>query len=339
MIKNVFVGFLVIAVSCVVWFEWNLRPVSRTEGDKRLVIIEQGGSMKSVASALKREGLVRSQLAVLLYGKQAGVEAKIKAGRYALAPSLSVREIVAILVSGSVDQQSVTIPEGFTVTQIDALLARSGIGKPGDFIRCAFSCDVSTFAFIPNKNPGGDNSEFGSKVEGYLFPETYFINPSSYNPEQLLQRMILTFDQRIRSTYAQEIRGSTRSLEDIITMASLVEEESRHDEERAVIAGILWKRLDEGIALGVDASVRYLTSKQSQSLTKNDLAEDSPYNTRKFKGLPPGPITNPGESSIVATLNPTVSDYYYYLHDSAGNIHYAKTNDEHNANKVRYLRR
>lgn len=126
-------------------------------------------------------------------------------------------------------------------------------------------------------------------------------------------------------------------MHDIITMASLIEEESRHDEERAIISGILWKRFDEGIGLYVDASNRYILDKPTAAITANDLNMDSPYNLRKYRGLPPGPIANPSIGSIRAALNPESSPYYYYLHGNDGRIHYAVTNDEHNVNRARYL--
>ncbi|HRH94062.1 MAG TPA: endolytic transglycosylase MltG, partial [Candidatus Peribacteria bacterium] len=135
-----------------------------------------------------------------------------------------------------------------------------------------------------------------------------------------------------------DLSRSGRTLHQAVTMASLVEEESRHEDERPVVAGILWKREEAGTILGVDATVRYIVGKPSAALTVTDLDTASPYNTRKVAGLPPGPIANPGVSAIVAALQPQASEYWYYLHGTDGMIHYARTNDEHNANKARYLR-
>ncbi len=121
-------------------------------------------------------------------------------------------------------------------------------------------------------------------------------------------------------------------------MASLVEEETRTDDERAIVAGILWKRFDAGTGLGVDATVRYALDKPSSALTVSDLDTNSDYNTRKFRGLPPGAIASPSLESIKAALHPEASEYWYYLHGTDGQIRYAKTNEEHNENKYKYLR-
>ena len=147
--------------------------------------------------------------------------------------------------------------------------------------------------------------------------------------------MIRNFESRISSIYDKE--NSSRSLEDIIIMASIVEKETNNKDNRAIVAGILWKRLDIGMLIGADATTRYGIQKFTEALTYDDLDSDSPYNTRKIRGLPPGPICNPGLKSIKASINPEESDYLYYLHDPNGDIHYAQDNDEHNANKRKYL--
>jgi UPF0755 protein len=134
-----------------------------------------------------------------------------------------------------------------------------------------------------------------------------------------------------------DIAASGRSLHDVVTMASLVEEESRIDDERPIVAGILWKRLANGVTLGVDATVRYIVNKPTSAITRADLDIDSPYNTRKLGGLPPGPIANPGLASIRAAIRPEESQYWYYLHGKDGQIRYAETNEGHNANRAKYL--
>lgn len=335
--KRILVGCVTITLALFAFYAWQLRAVDPSDTSAQSVMLERGQSVRSIADNLEKRGLIRSGTALLLYVRLMGVQSGIKAGTYSISPSLSTRDILALVQQGASDDVPITIPEGYTVAQIDALLAEKGIGKAGDFIACAFQCDVSEFSFIPTSNPGDVGRGFGSRVEGYLFPDTYFISPASYQPKMLLHRMLRTFDQRIRSVYAKDIEESGKKLSEIVTMASLVEEESRHEDERAIIAGILWKRLDVGMSLGVDATVRYIVGKQSRPITKADLDDDSAYNTRKFLGLPPGPIANAGESSLLAALRPSSSEYLYYLHDSSGDIHFARTNEEHVRNKARYL--
>jgi UPF0755 protein len=136
----------------------------------------------------------------------------------------------------------------------------------------------------------------------------------------------------------EEISKSKRSLKEIIIMASLIEKEARGEEDRFIISGILWKRIEKGIPLQVDAPFLYILGKESSELTISDLSTNSPFNTYRYKGLPPAPIGNPGLESIKASLRPTTSPYLYYLHDKNGNIYYAKTYDEHKQNIKKYLK-
>ena len=175
------------------------------------------------------------------------------------------------------------------------------------------------------------------RLEGYLFPDTYFVNAAEFDVQKFLERLLRTFEERVASGLQDDLAVSGRDLSDVITMASLIERETVTSEERPIVSGILWKRLDAGRALDVDATVRYILEKPTNALTRSDLEFDSPYNTRRIAGFPPGPIANPGLASIKAALHPEDSPYWYYLHDNEGKIHYAETNDEHNVNKVRYL--
>jgi UPF0755 protein len=186
-------------------------------------------------------------------------------------------------------------------------------------------------------NAMDEESGIGSKLEGFVFPDTYFVN-LDYHPKFFLERMLGNFRSRIVDGEASDIFSTKRSLHDIVTMASLIEEETMTDEERPIVAGILWKRLDANTGLGVDATVRYVQQKKKGTITATDLSVDSAYNTRKYRGLPPSPIASPGLASIRAALRPEASEYWYYLHDTHGAIHYAVTNDEHNRNRALYLK-
>jgi UPF0755 protein len=153
----------------------------------------------------------------------------------------------------------------------------------------------------------------------------------------MILRMLDNFDTKLDSELRSEIAKRGYSIHQIVTMASLIEKESRKDEEKPIIAGILWKRLEEGMILGVDATVRFALNKWTAPLTVADLNTDSPYNTRKKGGLPPGPISNFSLSSLRAAIMPEASEYYYYLHGNDGQIRYGRTNEEHNENKRNYL--
>lgn len=320
------------------WFRHALSPVDASNKKEESFTVQSGESIGVIAAHLEERGLIRSSWSFKWYARVKGVAGKLQAGSFAVSPSASSSEIIEILHSGKTQEFFVTIPEGYTVADIDRLMAAKGLGKPGDIIDCAFRCDFETFDFLPSKAAATRERGIGSRLEGYLFPETYSVSPTEYNPKFFLERMLGTFRKKIVTGHATEIAASGKTLHQVVTMASLVEEESRHDEERAQVAGILWKRLENKVVLGVDATTRYVLGKSTDVLTKADVETDSAYNTRRTQGLPPSPIANPGESAITATLNPKESQYWYYLHDNSGVIRYAVTNDEHNMNKAKYLR-
>ena len=337
--RRLLLFFFVIPLVFGLWFWHAVSPVDSSKTKEESFTVASGESISVIAAHLHDRGLIRSPWAFKLYARSTGVSGKLQAGSFALSPSESLSNIISILHSGKSQEFLVTIPEGYTVADIDALLASKGLGKPGDIIDCAFRCDFETFDFLPAAAAqGGEALEIGSVLEGYLFPETYAVSPADYVPKFFLERMLGTFRKRIVIGYEKDIAESGRPVADIVSMASLIEEESRHDEERAMVSGILWKRLDAGVVLGVDATTRYRLAKKTDVLTKSDVEIESTYNTRRTQGLPPSPITNPGESSIIAALQPKSSEYWYYLHGTDGVIRYAVTNDEHNRNRARYLR-
>ncbi len=300
--------------------------------------VQSGMSVPEVAATLKEHGIITSALAFRFYLQMKGLDTGIRTGTFSIPEDASFSQIAAILATAGGQETSITIPEGYTVAQIDALLAENGFTEAGELIDCAASCDFVSFEFIADREGiAGSNRERARRLEGYLFPDTYFVNPDEFVTKFFLERMLGTFHDRIIEGLEQDLTESERSLEDIIIMASLIERETATDPERPVVSGILWKRLDAPMGLAVDATVRYILEKETEPLTKSDLEIDSPYNTRKYVGLPPGAIANPGLESIRAALHPEDSPYWYYLHGKDGMIRYAETNDEHNANKAKYL--
>ncbi len=236
---------------------------------------------------------------------------------------------------GIAEEGVITIPEGFTVLDVDRVLSEKQIIEKGALLACAQTCDFPAFAFLPKEVTS--LAARGGRLEGYLFPDTYFVVIENFSPKAFLERLLREFEERVVKQYADTLKQSKRPLHQIVTMASLVEEETRKGEERPVVASILWKRFDAGMGLGVDATVRYVLQKPTGKLTVADLNGNSPYNLRKFRGLPPGPIASPGIESIRATLVPKATPYWYYLHGADGQVHYAETNEEHNVNKYKYL--
>ena len=337
-----FITFIVVfalltaVVLGIVWFLYtqSLKPVASAE-NRVPVKIEKGISVRSIASLLHQKGLIRSEGAFLAYVRFNDLTPHLQAGHFVLSSHLSTPEIADALKNGRSEEMVITIPEGFTVRDIDALLAEQGLIEEGAFVRCANECDVSAYTFLPSVD--GLLSR-GGRVEGYLFPDTYYIASESFTAEGFTNRLLSTFQAKIVEGYQSEIDSSGRSLHELVTMASLIEKEAREDSERPMVSGILWKRFDDDRGLGVDATVRYVMEKPTEPITVADLNTNSPYNTRKFRGLPPGPIANAGLESLEAAISPQESEYWYYLHGNDGQIHYAVTNEEHNVNKYLYIR-
>ena len=322
---------------CIVAYGWYLHELAPIGGTQAVwVKVEKGMGVSQVGSLLAEKGVIRSPVAFKLYVKFNASEQGLQAGTFVFRPNLTVAEIVEILRTGKAQEVSLTIPEGWTLAQIDALIAERGLAATGAVLDCAKRCDFGSFDFLPQTTKG--LAARGGRLEGYLFPETYFVSEAEFVPKFFLERLIGTFRARIVNDHAADTKASGHSLSEIIIMASLVEAETRTNDERPIVAGILWKRLKAGMPLGVDATVRYILSKPTEALTESDLQTVSLYNTRKVKGLPPGPIESPGLTSILAVLKSQASPYWFYLHDSKGVIHYAVTNDEHNENRRRYLK-
>ena len=226
-----------------------------------------------------------------------------------------------------------------TIFGIADRIAHGKYGLDAEKVLIPEGASVREAAFLVKKKiPTFDDKRFldiALSDEGYLFPDTYRFLPN-VSPEEVRSTMRNNFDVRTLE-FSGKVVASGKTLRDIVTMASIVEEEAKTFHTRRVIAGILWKRIALGIPLQVDAVFVYINGKNTYQLTTNDLKIDSPYNTYKYKGLPPGPITNPGIESFRAALEPIETPYLFYLSDREGNMHYARTFEEHIKNKNRYL--
>lgn len=335
--KKLIIAIAILLILGIAADRWYMRQLSAYDSsDVRTVVkIDKGSSTAQIADQLYTQKLIRSPFAFKTYIKLHGIAGQLKAGTFILQSSMDTPSIITALTGGKTQEEVVTIPEGYTVEDIDALLAKKGIIQAGDLVHCAQTCDFSSFAFLPKDT--SDLAPRGGKVEGYLYPDTYYVETENFVPKFFIERLLSTFKQKVIDAYASDIRASHRSANDIVTMASLIEEETRNAGERPTVAGILWKRLDQHMSLGVDASVKYVLDRGNAALTASDLQVQSPYNLRKEQGLPPGPIASPSISSIKAALHPVSSPYFYYLHDANGTIHYAVTNDEQNLNRAKYL--
>lgn len=306
-------------------------PVDPLNNEDASIIIRQGETVKDISQKLKDYGLILDQGTFEKYVKQNDLDQTLYAGRYLLNQSLTIPEIVEKMSSKTSSEVVVTIPEGYTIQKIDKKLADLGLITAGEFIQVTKNFDAyEEYPFLEEAKI----RNLTYPLEGFLFPDTYFVSSSNFDAKNFMYRLLNTFNTKVVSKFQEQEREYT--LFETITMASIVEHEVNQDKDRPVVAGILWKRLQEDWQLGADATLLYL--KENREINYNDLKDDSPYNTRKFKGLPPGPIGNPSLKSIIAALEPEKTPYYYYLHRADnGQIVYARTNEEHNQNRRKYL--
>ena len=287
------------------FFFWQGIYLPKTPfGEEKLFLVEKGQSLFQIAENLENEGLVKNKFFFDLYVFIKRTQRKLQAGEYFLSPSESTARIAQKLISGDIAKVVVTIPEGFTVKQIEEKL---NLKLPGE------------------------------NLEGFLFPDTYYL-PVDVTPEKVVEIMTTNFDKKM-APFKEEIEGQGKTIFEIVIMASLLEKEVKTFEDKELVSGILWKRLKNNIPLQVDATISYITGKQTTKISREETQIDSPYNTYKYLGLPIGPICNPGIDSIKAAIYPKNSQYWYYLSTSEGKTIFSETLEEHNLAKAKYLSR
>ena len=289
--------------------------------------VRPGESVRIIAQHLQDAGIVRSAWLLELYLKMTGRAVSVQAGEFLFGGALSTAEVAELLQHGGSHQVVVTIPEGFTLAQIDARLVELHLSAPKAFLLRATSSEVTGLPDMVAQRPV-------ASLEGYLFPSTYFVDPKNFQLDDLIRRMVAPLPEHVLE--AGYVAGGARSLAEVLTMASMVQSEERNSAEQPKVADILWRRLESGWNLGVDATLLYALG-HKDTLTAKDLAMNTPYNTRTHKGLPPTPIGAVGMAALTAALHPVANEYWYYLHDATGAIHYAKTLAEHESNKKKYL--
>lgn len=258
-------------------------------------------------------------------------------GNYNISSNMSTTEILTLLttnISNEDETIKFTIPEGYTIDQIAEILENKHIVTKEDFITAIQTKNFeSDYTFLRNI-PLIENYKY--KLEGYLFPDTYIVR-KNITAEEIIVMMLNRFEE-ILSRYTIYTSSSPYTIHELLTMASIIEQEAKLDEERPIIAGVIYNRLNTDMNLQMCSTVQYLLNKRKTNLNLNDLEKDSPYNTYLYSGLPIGPICNPGEACLKAALLPTQHNYYYFvLKNSETGMHYfSVTDEEHNIAKNQY---
>ncbi len=306
---------------------------------KRIFTVQRGEAASSIGERLQAAGLIKNALGFRLMAEKMGVAGDLAAGDYELSPSMKPSEILNVLAAGKTKLGPlVTIPEGWRAEQIAERVSANGIGTVDEFMALVKAGKSSS--------PLLASRPAGASLEGYLFPDSYRTDAKT-TPETLEERMVADFDAKFTPDMVKEAAARGMTVHQIVTLASIIEREAVVPSERSLMAGVFYNRLKEGMKLDTDPTVQYAVATADPAsrdkygwwktdLTAQDLAIDSPYNTYKYPGLPPGPICDPGLASLQAALNPTPSDYLYFVAKPDGTHAFAKTLEEHNANVAKY---
>jgi UPF0755 protein len=329
---GVLAATLIVFISGAVALRWSWRelnaPFKGYTGNERVITIEAGRSGADIVRSLHVQGLIEHPRLALLY-LRFGLEGdSLKAGEYAFSEPLSSVQVLRHLAAGRVLLHPITIREGLTLEETADALVAAGFGDLDSFLSAMRSPDA-----IADIDPEATD------LEGYLFPETYAF--AAGTSEKEIVSALVDHCRRVlkMSVHPRLDPASRRSIRDIVTLASIVEKESQQDQERAVIAGVYTNRLTRGMGLYADPTVVFALKKSGDwdgNLTRQDLAIDSPYNTYRHRGLPPGPIASPGLASLVAAAEPADVPYLYFVSRNDGTHVFAETLAEHNRNVYRW---
>ncbi|HSS97913.1 MAG TPA: endolytic transglycosylase MltG [Terriglobales bacterium] len=318
--RKFFIFLLLMVLGAGGWLAWALfSPI--TPSSQTFVMLRPGYGTKRIAHELKNAGVIRSADAFVFW-HYLHRQHSLKAGEYLFDKTADARTIHDRLVRGDIYVHTVVIPEGFNMFDIAQAIEDAGLGKAADFLRVAKS-DTSLITDIAPE---------AKTLEGFLFPNTYEFT-RTMSMHDMAAAMVKQFRQ-----VATQI-GITTDVQQTVTMASIIEKETSVPEERPLVASVYYNRLSKKIALQADPSIIYgelLAGTYTGALHHQDVQTDTPYNTYRHPGLPPGPIANPGKTSLEAALHPATSDYYYFVSNGNGHHNFARSLEEHNKNVAKF---
>jgi UPF0755 protein len=313
---------LIVGITATTWYSWAIAPRS-TESNKVRIVVKPGDTATDIAKGLYEHDLIRSKAAFSLYSQLSGHRSRLQAGGYVFSPNQSVSSIVEHMVSGKTDEFNITIPPGLTLEELRARFKKDG-----------FSDDEITNAFNAAYNhPLLAARPAGATLEGYVFPETYRMG-AAQPLDALLTRSFDEFYEQIQAAkLPEQLAARGLNLHQGLTLASVIQKEVASVADQRQVAQVFLRRLAEGIPLQSDPTFIYPARLDGR---EPSIDYDSPYNTYKHAGLPPGPIANFNFSALGAIADPAPGDFLYFVADKDGVTHYSRTIDEHEANVARF---
>lgn len=319
--RHPFLVFAVVAALFVLWFLNSLFQPFHGEGSGKVVVtVPKGASVSEVGDLLSEQDVVDNSTLFQVRVTLAGKRSEIYSGNFTLAHDMSYGDAIDALSTPPLKRTvTVTIPEGYTRSQAAQLVEEVGI--PGDYTTATIRSK-----FLDPADYGGKGAE---DLEGFLFPDTFELKPKA-PVEDLVELQLKDFKRRIKTVDMRYAKSKNLTVFDVVTIASMIEDEAGLDSQRRLVAAVIYNRLHEGMPLGIDATIRFATGNYTEPLTESELAIDSPYNSRTNAGLPPGPISNPGLASLQAAAHPAKGDYLFYVTTpgACGKLTFAETEAE-----------
>ena len=325
---SIFIVFIVLLVSGVFmnnYYKEGLKAMNPEDPSDILVVIPSSSSVNTISNILYENKLIKNPLIFKIKVKTSNTASTLKAGEYNLSTDMDLDTIISKLVKGGKDRNTVrfTIPEGYELEQMAEKLAKEGIVDKDRFIQ--LSSDKKNFeeefSFLKQL-------EKGQSLEGFLFPSTYEIFTGT-KEEEIIGKMLHEFEKIYEKDLESKLSELKMTLNEAVTLASIVEREGKVDEERPLMSAVFLNRIEKGMMLQSCATVQYVLGERKEVLSNADTRIDSPYNTYINEGLPPGPIASPGEESLVAAVNPADVDYLFFVLTGNGTHTFTKTYEEH----------
>ncbi len=317
------VFLMAIALICVAGFNFYLvsggKALNANDTTTVIVTIPEGSGTGKIAGILVENNLIADATAFKLQSRFKGNDGKYKVGSYVLSPSMTMEEMMNIIIEGKQQTKRFTIPEGYDIKRTAQKLSSEGFIDIDAFLE-QIQSGTFEYPFLKDAPLGPD------RLEGYLYPETYDVYESATEAD-IINRMLQQFDKLFTQEYYDRANELGMNINQVLTMASLIERETRVKDEKAIVASVIKNRIDQGMKLQIDATVQYALGEQKERLLYEDLEIDSPYNTYKIIGLPPGPICSPSIDSIYAALYPADTDYLYYVLNPSLNGTHSFTSD------------
>jgi UPF0755 protein len=324
------------------WWNYNVNTPVSSSSHTVPFHVDQGETSSQVGDDLLTQQLIRSTLFFDLYTRVTDTGSKIQAGSFILNMNMTMAQIVTALQHGNTDQKLITFPEGFPLRDQAKIVATKQIGTPPDYITAAqylaAAADPSlaaTYTFLPAR-PSNSSVPY----EGYLFPDTYLIDPAAGAAgivKQQLDQFAVVFSPDLRAQIAKATpTRPAESIQSIVILASMVDREANTSTDRGKVCSVYYNRLHLDMPLGVDATLLYALGRLTPEPTAAELVLKTPYNTRIHTGLPPGPISNPGKAALLACINPPKTEFLYYFADRQGVTHFETNDQDFERDKLKY---